>query len=154
MKKLLFLPLFALMALILPSCSDDDNNPGGGGETIETTTTYNGKLIVNGSYAKDSVDCKVEFAEDKQSFTLDIYKVKFAEAMPVSIDIAIPGIPATANGNDVTFSGDTIVPLVGVVPSPAFTFYNIDGEIKDGELKFSAVCTRGLFTFRGKEVIE
>lgn len=154
MRKLILLPLFALMTIILPSCSDDDNNSGGGGENIETSTIYNGKLIVNGSYTKDSVDCKVEFTEDKQSFTLDIYKVKFAEAMPVSIDIAIPGIPATINGDDVTFSGDTIVPLVGVVPSPAFTFYNIDGEIKEGELKFSATCTRGLFTFSGKEVIE
>ena len=154
MKKLLFLPLFALMALILPSCSDDDNNPGGGGEAIETATAYNGKLIVNGSYVKDSTECYIEFAKDNKSLTLSINEVKFAEAMPVSIDIAIPGIPATANGNDITFSGDTIVPLVGVVPSPAFTFYNIDGEIKDGELKFSAVCTRGLFTFSGKEVVE
>ncbi len=153
MKKLFLLPLFALMAIILPSCSDDDNN-GGGGETIETSTIYNGKLIVNGTYARDSVDCKVEFAEDKKSFTLDIYKVKFAEAMSVSIDIAIPGIPATVNGDDVTFSGDTIVPLIGVVPSPAYTFSSINGEIKEGELKFSAVCTRGLFTFSGKEMLE
>ena len=153
MKKLILLPLFALMAIIIPSCSDDDNTPGSG-ETIETAATYNGKLIVNGSYAKDSTDCKIEIAEDSKSFTLSIYEVKFAEAMPVSIDIAIPGIPCTASGDGMTFAGDTIVPLIGIAPAPNFTFYNINGEVKDSELKFSAVCTRGLFTFSGKEVLE
>lgn len=153
MKKLILLPLFALMAIIIPSCSDDDNTPGSG-ETIETTATYNGKLIVNGSYVKDSTDCKIEFAEDSKSFTLNIYKVKFAEAMPMSIDIAISGIPCTVNGDDMTFAGDTIVPLIGIAPAPAYTFYNINGELTDGELQFSAVCTRGLFTFSGKEVLE
>ena len=153
MKKLLFLPLFALMAFILPSCSDDDNTPGGGGETIETTTSYNGKLIGNGSYVKDSTKCYIKFAKDNKSLTLSIDKAKFAEGMP-DMDITIPEIPATVNDEDITFSGDTIVPLMGEIPFPGVTFYNIDGEIKDGELKFSAVCTRGFFTFSGKEVVE
>ena len=157
MKKLFLLPLFAFMALAMPSCSDDDNNGGGnngGGDVIEASTTYNGKLIVNGTFVKDSTDCEVLFDENMESFTLKMNGVKFAAAMPMAIDIALPGVPCEVGGSNVTFDGDTIVPLMGVAPAHDFTFYDIAGEIADGELQFSAVCTRGLFTFSGSEVLE
>lgn len=157
MKKLFLLPLFAFMALAMPSCSDDDNNGGGnngGGDVVEASTTYNGKLIVNGTFVKDSTDCEVLFDENMESFTLKMNDVKFAEGMPITIDIALPGVPCEVNGSNVTFDGDTIVPLMGMAPTPAYTFYDITGAIADGELQFSALCTRGLFTFSGSEVLE
>lgn len=154
MNKIYLFPLLMMIAFLIPSCGSDDDNDSstGGSQTSQIeNATYNGKLIVNGSFTKDSTDCQIVFNETKDSLTLNIFSVKFAEQMPVSIDISIPGILCSATDGKVTFSGTNITPCIGVVPAPAYLFSEIQGEIENSELKYSAVCTMGTFTFTGIE---
>ena len=53
MKKFLLFPLLVFMtALVVPACSDDDEFANN--DKTEETTKYNGTLIVNGHYKKES----------------------------------------------------------------------------------------------------
>ena len=168
MKKFLLFPLLVFMtAFIVPACSDEDKEifPPNPNDTITNDTITNdtidddslhtnipitlkfgGDLIVNGNFKKENTVCMVRGINDSK-FSLDIYKVKFAENMPVEINITIPDIPF--NHKDGTFSGDSIVPLIGVAPAPAYTFSKIEGCLTDSSLTFSATLTRGTFTFSG-----
>lgn len=168
MKKFLLFPLLVFMtAFIVPACSDEDKEifPPNPNDTITNDTITNdtidddslhtnihntlkfgGDLIVNGNFKKENTVCMVRDINDSK-FSLDIYKVKFAENMPVEINITIPDIPF--NHKDGTFSGDSIVPLIGVAPAPAYTFSKIEGCLTDSSLTFSATLTRGTFTFSG-----
>ena len=163
MKKFLLFPLLVFMtALIVPACSDEDKEifPPNPNDTItndtidddslhtniHNTLKFGGDLIVNGNFKKENTVCMVRGINDSK-FSLDIYKVKFAENMPVEINITIPDIPI--NHKDGTFSGDSIVPLIGVAPAPAYTFSKIEGCLTDSSLTFSATLTRGTFTFSG-----
>ena len=164
MKKLLLFPLLVFMtALIVPACSDEDKEifPPNPNDTItndtidddslhtniHNTLKFDGDLIVNGNFKKENTVCMVRGINDSKC-SLDIYKVKFAENMPVEINITIPDIPI--NHKDGTFSGDTIVPLIGVAPAPAYTFSKIEGCFTDSTLTFSATLTRGTFSFTGR----
>ena len=169
MKKFLLFPLLVFMtALIVPACSDEDKEifPPNPNDTITNDTITNdtidddslhtnihntmkfgGDLIVNGNFKKENTVCIVRGINDSK-LSLDIYKVKFAENMPVEINITIPDIPI--NHKDGTFSGDTIVPLIGVAPAPAYTFSKIEGCLTDSTLTFSATLTRGTFSFSGR----
>ena len=154
MKKFFLFPLMVLATLIaLPACSDDDK------ETIDpgkpetpVATTYTGRLIVNnGAYIKENADCEITFAENGNKLTLNINSVKFAEAMPVTINLSVPEIPcATENGKTI-FSGNDIVPMIGVAPAEAYTFSTITGSIENSALEFSAKMTKGSFSFTGVE---
>jgi hypothetical protein len=156
MKKFLLFPLLVFMtALVVPACSDDDKDELDNNDKTEETTKYNGTLIVNGHYKKENTDCEIIFDEQKEKLTMTIFQVKFAENMPLTLDISLQGIPCNATNEMTTFSGNDIVPMMGEVPVPAYTFSNIEGSIKDDtDLIFSATLTKGTFTFNGKKVVE
>lgn len=154
MKKFFLFPLMVLATLIaLPACSDDDK------ETIDpgkpetpVATTYTGRLIVNnGAYIKENADCEITFAENGNKLTLNINSVKFAEAMPVTINFSVPEIPCATEDGKTIFSGNDIVPMIGVAPAEAYTFSTITGSIENSALEFSAKMTKGSFSFTGVE---
>ena len=154
MKKFFLFPLMVLATLIaLPACSDDDKetiDPGKPETTV--ATTYTGRLTVNGgAYIKEDADCEITFAENGDKLTLNINSVKFAEAMPVTINLSVPEIPcATENGKTI-FSGNDIVPLMGVAPAETYKFSTITGSIENATLDFSATLSKGSFAFTGVE---
>lgn len=154
MKKFFLFPLMVLATLIaLPACSDDDK------ETIDpgkpetpVATTYTGRLTVNnGAYIKEDADCEITFAENGNKLTLNINNVKFAEAMPVTINLSVPKIPCTRLNGKTFFSGYDIVPMMGVAPAEAYKFSTITGSIENSALEFSATLTKGSFSFTGVE---
>ena len=154
MKKFFLFPLMVLATLIaLPACSDDDK------ETIDpgkpetpVTTTYTGRLTVNGgAYIKEDADCEITFAENGDKLTLNINSVKFAEAMPVTINLSVPEIPCATEDGKTIFSGNDIVPMMGVAPAEAYKFSAITGSIENATLDFSATLTKGSFAFTGVE---
>lgn len=153
MKKFLFLPLMMIMALFSAcSGSDDDSVPTSPSEG----SAYSGALKVLATGAEDYFDCEnvrteVLFAGDYM--TLKIFGAKFAENMPVTVDITLENIPCTIAGDNVVFTcNDEIIPLVGVLPSPNFAFSAISGTIADGVLTFDAKMTRGEFSYSGRAV--
>lgn len=151
MKNFLF-PFLLITMFCIPACSDDDGSDGGnGGDVIPATTEYNGTLIVNGSFRKENTNCKIQLNETSDSLTLDICEVKFAENMPVAIDI-MTKIPCSVTNDKIVFDCDSVVPFIGVVPAPQFKFYKIQGQVDDYDFAFSAELTRGVFTFTGVKV--
>lgn len=150
MKKLLLLSLLATFAFV--SCdSDDDSTP-----VIDTETVYTGNIQVLATGATEpftlqDVTCEVVLDDTKKSLDLFVNDVKFAEAMPMAIDITLPGIPCTVVDETVAFSFEgNLIPLVGTVETPAFAFSKIDGVISDSHLNFNSTCTRGIIAFDGK----
>ena len=153
MKKFLLFPILVLMtAVIMPACSDDDKDKFPP-ETPEAAT-YTGTLIVNNSFTKENTDCEITFNENGDKLTLKINGVKFAEAMPVTIDLSVEDIPCTTENEKTIFSGNNIVPMMGVVPAENYTFSNINGSIENSELKFNATLTKGSFTLSGVKMAE
>lgn len=169
MKKLLLFPLFILaISILAPSCTKDDNevfppdndsianndtlgtNDTISGDTVQNIPIilkYEGNLIVNGNYVRENTVCGVNIKHT--GITLYIYKAKFAENMPVELDITVPGIPF--NRQTFVFEGDTIVPLgMGSAPMPTYTFTRIDGVAGDSTLSFDVELTRGTISFTGK----
>ncbi len=172
MKKFLLFPLLVFMtAIVIPACSDDeeeiftpetsDSTGIGGGDTINNDPPiehlkkfiYIGTITVNGTYKQDSIVCQMTYA-DENNLTLDMLNVKFAENMPMPISLTIPQIPYTIKGmDDIIFSGDSIVPMMGIIPAQAFMFETINGSIeyKMDKLYFNATISgRGKFIFSGR----
>ena len=110
----------------------------------------------------EDIVCEVETSLDGTSATLFIQGAKFAESMPVAVDIKIENIPCVMRDNGFTFtSTDEIVPLVkmgGVYTAmPDFTFSRIEGEVggtNNALLGFSATMTRGVFEYSGERFIK
>ena len=181
MKKFLLFPLLVFMtAFIVPACSDDEedifppaasDSIGGdtiinGGDTISGDTTgggnlntevlkvrrYNGRMVVNGTFVQDSTFCEITRESDK--ITLNILNVKFAENMPMPISLTVPDILCgNSGGGEEIFYGDSIVPMMGVIPATSFMFENIEGSIVKNRISINAtIAGRGTFTFSGQEV--
>ncbi len=170
MKKFLLFPLLVFMtALVVPACSDDEEdifspetgdtiiNSGdsiiNGGDTVDNINLprkFNGTLVVNESFAQDSINCEIIL--DKENLTLNMFNVKFAANMPVSINLSVPGVPYERDSRNIIFSGDSIVPMMGAMPVPAYMFEHIEGGIQNRLLNFSAtIAGRGTFVFSGNE---
>ncbi len=123
---------------------------------------FNGVLDVmatdSSMFVCENVVCETVVSHKEGLLDLYIYGAKFAEAMPITIDILLEKIPiVTDNERACSIHARDIVPLIAMpdgiyVPNEAFKFYSLDGVIieqNDGmKLSFSANMTRGTFSFR------
>ena len=181
MKKFLLFPLMVFMTVfIAPSCSGDDDEifpPAGGdstevndtittGDTIITNATndslrsnvpikFEGGVIVNGDFTQENIVCEATFDKTYKKVTININDVKFAENMPVKVNMTLNDITCNKlNKNSFEFSGENIVPTMGVAPVPTYTFTAIEGRVKYHLLDFSATLNMGTIVFRGKRVLQ
>lgn len=119
---------------------------------------YNGNLKVLATGATDyftsgDTRCEAVFGNAKDALTLKIFGAKFAENMPVTVDITLENIPFTTDGENIVFAcHDELVPLVGTLPAPNFSFSEISGSIAGGTLIFEATMTRGKFSYSGTAI--
>ncbi|MBQ6977468.1 MAG: hypothetical protein IJQ18_02410 [Paludibacteraceae bacterium] len=84
--------------------------------------------ITSSGFTKE--DLRVKLVE-KEDATMDLYMfdVKFAAAMPVTIDMLISGVEYTKFGNIIHFFGDSIVPTAGGKPYEKYIIRDLEGEI-------------------------
>ena len=143
MKKIIFL-LAAAAIFAATGCDSDDagKDPGnilGNGTYVGTVT------VTTPAFEKDDVEVKVTFADDRKTAKIEMFKVKFAETMPVTLDIKIPGVTAKeVSGSDgMSLSGENIIPLVGTNPYPLYTITGLTGTVTASELTLS--MTMGAF---------
>lgn len=120
--------------------------------------TLQGSLDVvasdSSTFVCENVECQMVANTENETCDLYIRGAKFAQAMPVTINILLKGLPYSSNEGYATFSARDIVPCIeypgaGYVESEEYKFYSIDCIFKGGELRFSADMTRGSFSFRG-----
>lgn len=94
--------------------------------------------------------------------------VKFAENMPVVIDITLADVPYTVEAGEeyveISFVAENVVPFIntGTEPVPAYTFASVEGRISGDRLSLSAKMADDLapyiagkeFVFDGKVTVE
>lgn len=139
MKKLLFLPLLAMLALCA-SCSDDN------GSTLpeNKNEVFFGKLMFNGSPVADDVKCELVIIGDVA--TVSLYEVAFAPAMP-AMDIVIPLLKCNHNSGTYTMSGTNVVPTVAGVPVEAYRMSSVEAWYSGDKFEVTAVTSMGTIMF-------
>jgi len=90
--------------------------------------------------------------ETAGNLTVKIFQIKFVPKMPVTVDVEIPGVSYTEKNGVVTFTGDDIVPLSGIIPVKRYLVTGLEGTLVDGECRFSLYFGDYPTTFSGTEM--
>ncbi len=149
MKKIIFL----LAAITLFAACEKDNG-GKDNEPVVEDGTYVGTVTVETpAFTMDDVKVKVTYGDDGKA-EIEMDGVKFAEAMPVTLVIAIPEVTATETKDGIELSGNDIIPfMVGIsgnrTPYPDRTVMNLEGTATPSALTFSMVCSGMGMEFAG-----
>lgn len=121
--------IFTLIALagLFAACHINTPEP----EIQDDTEAYEalGTLLIPSSgFTKENLRTEIVLVDN---YKLDIYMfdVKFASAMPVTIDMVISGVPYVQNGSVITFYGDSIVPYAGNKPYEKYIVTELEGSI-------------------------
>lgn len=84
--------------------------------------------ITSSGFTKE--DLRVKLVEkDDETMDLYMFDVKFAAAMPVTIDMLISGVEYTKFGKIIHFFGDSIVPTAGGKPYEKYIIRDLEGQI-------------------------
>ncbi len=78
-----------------------------------------------------------------------MYRVQFAEAMPVKLDMTIPGVECKSVGERIELSGERIIPLAMGGEFPRYTITSLRGTLTDSELQLSMNCGEFPLTYSG-----
>ena len=100
---------------------------------------------------------KVNVAMDEQFATFEMLAVKFAEAMPLTLDMTIDSVSyvvadavqSSTYGN-VKFSGNNLVPEAMGGAFPRYTITNLEGKIENGKFSFSMICGTYPVSYEGE----
>ncbi len=148
MKLFKSLLLVACAALSFAACDkDDDKTP-----VNPTPKEYVGELSVDqtdGTFFKQQgVSVRYDLKDDR---TVDIYmyRVQFAEAMSVKLDMTIPGVECKSVGERIELSGERIIPLAMGGKFPRYTITSLRGTLTDSELQLSMNCGEFPLTYSG-----
>lgn len=110
--------------------------------TNNTKSTATGTMITtlgtDSTYTK--TDVVVNFSINNEFATIEMLAVKFAEAMPLTLDMTIDSVSYITVGETVNFTGNNIVPTAMGGAFPKYTITNLDGKIGDGKLSFTMMC--------------
>lgn len=139
MKKLLFLPLFAMIAMLV-SCSDDDNN----NMPEVKSEVYYGNLLFNASPIADDTKCSVDIVGEYASVTL--HAVTFAPTMP-AMDIVIPALDCRKNGDNYVITGKNVLPTVMGAPVDRYLMTRVEGYIEGDKFVLNTVTAMGTIGF-------
>ena len=163
MKKILMLPLLALMALMVSCSSDDDKggfNPPAPSVNV-TSVDYYG--IASVADINVPVRCTVLYNNAAALCEIKVTGLKFSDAMP-AVNVRLAGILCSASASEIEFAMTTpVIPEVAMettegslstpgVPSPQFAMNNLTGVIKDKTMDVTATMALGEFTFKGTVV--
>ena len=129
--------LMALAAIATIGCAK--NNPE---ETVGPKEgSYVGTVTVNSTSGEvfDNENIEVSFtpSEDGKTATLVMYQIKFTPRMPMTLDITIPEVSISTEGQDIKLECAEVVPLAMGGPFPNYTVTNLTGKISGDELTFS-----------------
>ena len=141
MKKTVM--ILAAMAAVLVSCEKEETDNIKQEEDVVTVNSdsvfYSGTLLANASSGDcQTPDTKISInpSDKADSTSITIFKAKLAQRMP-AMDIIIPGITVSKNGNVTVLAADSTVPLAMGNPFPNYTVREFEGEILNDEITFS-----------------
>lgn len=150
-------PFFRLLlcsaALILfAACTtgDEDEVP-----VIDpVSTTFMGDLVIDQNdgttYTDKDVKISVNYDTENGTATMIFYQVKFAERMPVRLDMTVSGVSYTVTTSNITIAGNNIVPYAMGGPFVDYTITNLSGTVTGEDMTFTMKCGPYPVSFKGK----
>ena len=124
--------------------NDLPNNP-------DESKCYKGSMTVDQNdgtvYTQEDVEVDYEIKGDKLNFVM--YKVKFANGMPIKLDMVVEGVNYTEVNGTYTITGDGIVPYAMGGPFDKYTITNLTGIITDTEFTLDFMCGEYPVTYEG-----
>lgn len=150
MKTLRFL-LLSLLSLAFVACENGDNNALP--PKPEEGECYTGTMTVDQNdgttYTQDEVQVDYEILDGKLNFVM--YKVKFADGMPIKLDMVVEGVDCIGAVGHYVLTGDNIVPYAMGGPFEKFTITNLVGAITNDTMTLSFMCGEYPVTYSGKK---
>ena len=148
MKKVKFLALVCSAVLFFAACGDEKDNSK---PEISKTNEYIGDVWVTQSdeslYMQADVTVDYEIT-DTAGLVLTFYHIQFSSKMPVSIDMVVPNVLYEGD-DELTISGENIVPLAMGGEFPQYTITNLHGTISKSDISLSMNCGSNPFEFSG-----
>ena len=141
LKTFLGMVLCAAALFAFTSC---DNGNGDGLVLVGNYDMYMGEITATQgtSVFKDNgIVVELTFNNAAQSVNMVMNQVKFAEAMPVRLDIAIDGLSFTKTDKKVVITGDNIIPTALGGPFEKYIITRFSGTLDaEGNLVFDMLC--------------
>ena len=129
--------LLALAALAAIGCNKNTPEETAGPKE----GSYVGTVTVNSTSGDvfDNENIEVSFtpSEDGKTATLVMYQIKFTPRMPMTLDVTIPEVSLSTEGQDIKLECAEVVPLAMGGPFPNYTVTDLTGKISGDELTFS-----------------
>jgi hypothetical protein len=141
----------AMCALMITSCENGSNNdlPS----NPDDSECYKGTMVVDQndgtSYTQESVEVDYEIKDDKLNFVM--YKVKFANGMPIKLDMVVEGVNYTETEDGYTLSGDNLIPYAMGGPFEKFTITELTGTISETAMELDFMCGEYPVTYSGSK---
>ncbi len=93
------------------------------------------------------------FLEDRTVGIIKMIGVKFAEAMPLTLDMTIAGVTVTETAEGYSISGEGIVPTAMMGPNetpfPQYSITSLEGTATEGGLTLSMNCGTSPVSYTG-----
>ncbi|MBP3432394.1 MAG: hypothetical protein J6K40_01530 [Alistipes sp.] len=149
MKRL----ILSLLALVMLSVACENGHNNDLPNKPEEEGCYKGLLTVDQNdgtlYKQSDVEVDYELKDGKLNFVM--YKVKFANGMPIKLDMVVEGVDyIEATDGTLTLSGDGIVPYAMGGPFEKYTITELSGEITDTVMSLDFMCGEYPVTYEGK----
>lgn len=145
MKKIAFL---AALAALFACTKTPQEQP------LPTKGNYSGTVSVDwngGTFDTENISVDYLPAADGMTADIIIYKIKFVPAMPVTIDVTIPGVTVTRKGDEIVLSGNDIIPTaMGGAPYERYKVTGLSGTVSASKLDFSLNFGDSPTRFNGK----
>ena len=142
--------IYALLCgVLLISCENGENNelPP---KPIEKQC-YKGTMTVDqndGSfYTREDVEVDYEIKDGVLNFVM--YKVKFAQGMPLTLDMVVEGVTYSESPEGYILTGDGIVPYAMGGPFEKYTITSLQGNITESCFSLSFNCGEYPVTYEG-----
>ena len=149
MNRLKLLFTLAIMSLAVVACENGNNNDLPNKPTA--SKCYKGTMDVDQNdgtiYTQHNVEVDYELKDGKLNFVM--YKVKFANGMPIKLDMVVEGVDYTEVGGTYTISGESIIPYAMGGPFEQFTITKLTGLITDDTMTLSFMCGEYPVTYSG-----
>ena len=101
------------------------------------------------SFDNESITVLFQPAEDGKTASLEIKRIKFVPAMPVTIDVTIPDVELTSTSEEIDLVCGEVIPLAMGGEYPRYIVTGLIGRIVGDEMTFSLKFGDYPTTFRG-----
>ena len=141
--------LLSLTSLLFVACENGENNALP--PKPDNRECYTGTMTVDQNdgtfYTQRDVQVDYEILDGKLNFVM--YKVKFANAMPIKLDMVVEGVDCIGAVGHYVLAGNNIIPYAMGGPFEQFTITNLVGAITDDTMTLSFMCGEYPVTYSG-----